>query len=293
MSARRGRLAGSAVLLGLTGVLLMAAPAAAATNPVLDPEADADLAETLAEATEVQGVCYGYGLRVSDADTRAFSGTFASSSTGAGRPAVAGPTCPRGVVQLVASISYASSYSDAEDSASWFLQSTLPGLTILDVERVTGSGANGLLDDAKSEDVLVNAVLALPGLATERAGVPPLVLDPMGEPAPDDARATGTPGSDWTRENGPALTACVLALVGAVVALALSRRRPADGAAPASSDGTSEWPRPGGDPRAQWPQAAPDYGPPDYGPPGSGPPGYGPPGSGPPGPTTTHPGSPR
>lgn len=279
MSARRGRIAGSAVLVALTGVLLTAAPAAAATNPVLDPEGNTELAESLAEATKVQGVCYGYALRVSDAGTGAFRGTFASSSAGAGRPATAGPACPRGVVQLSASISYTSSSSESEDSANWTLQSSLPSLTIQDVERVTGGGASGLLDDSKSEDVLLNAVLALPALASERAGVPPLVLDPTGDPAPAGARATGTPGSDWTRENRSALAICVLALVGAVVAFALSRRRPRDDVPPetASPDGTSAWPRPGGDPRADWPGTPPPQAPPRYGPPD---------------PTSTHPGSP-
>ena len=45
-------------------------------------------------------------------------------------------------------------------------------------------------------------MLALPGLAAERAGVPPVLLEPNTEPLPDDARPTGTPGSDWLRENG-------------------------------------------------------------------------------------------
>ncbi len=255
MSGRRvqpGRLAASSVLVALAGVLLTAAPAAAAagTNPVLDTEGDTDLAEALAEATQVQGVCYGYALEVNDFDTGSFDGSFAASSAGPGRAASTATGCTRGVVQLTARMTYTSSASESEDSASWSLQSTLPGLTIRDVERVTGTDARGLLDDAKSEDVLLNAVLALPGLATERAGVPPLVLDPGGEAAPDDARATGTPGSDWMRENGSALLLCGLALVGAVIALVLSRRRPAY-AVPqgmTSNELTPGWPRPGGDP---------------------------------------------
>jgi hypothetical protein len=252
VSARRVRPA-RLVLSGAfvaVGVLLTAAPAAAATNPVLDIEGDTDLAASLREATEVQGVCYGYTLEVDDFDTGAFDGSFAASSAGPGRVAAAGTGCPRGVVQLRARITYTSSASEAEDTASWSLQSTLPALTISDVEQITGTSASGLLDDAKSEDVLLNAVLSLPGLASEQAGVPPLVLDPAGEAAPADARATGTPGSDWTRENGSALVLCGLALLGAVVAFVLSRRRPAQTVRPGTppSDLTPGWPRPGGDP---------------------------------------------
>lgn len=214
------------LVLTLAAVLLPATSAAAATNPVLDAEADADLAESLADAQEVQGVCYGYVLRVRDDDTGVFGGTYASSSVGPGRPASAGTDCRAGVVQLEASISYASEFSESEDSASWSLRSSLPSLSIADVERLTGSSAGDLLDDGKSETALLNAVLSLPGLASEKAGVPPLVAEPNTEPLPEQARATGTPGSDWRRENGGALTLCVLAVLGGIGAFMLSRRTP-------------------------------------------------------------------
>ena len=58
----------TALAAALLGPLLLAAPASAA-NPVFDPEDDAEVAEALAEATEVQDVCYGYVLAVDDGDT--------------------------------------------------------------------------------------------------------------------------------------------------------------------------------------------------------------------------------
>lgn len=203
------------------GVLLMAAPASA-ENPVVDAEGDADLAGALAEATEVQGVCYGYELFVSDQDTGVFGGTFATSSLGVGQRALPGPGCAD-AVELQAQISYTSSFSEAEDSAGWTLLSTLPGLTIEDVERL-GLSAVDLLDDSRSETALLNAVQALPRLATEQAGRPPVVLEENTAALPPDARPTGTPGSDWLRENAAPLGVCVLLVVAGVVLLLMSRR---------------------------------------------------------------------
>jgi hypothetical protein len=208
---------------GLTAasLVLLAGPAWA-ENPVLDADGDADVAASLAEATEVQGVCYGYELFVSDQDTGQWGGTYSASSLGVGQRAVPGPGCSD-AVELRAQISYTSAFSEAEDSAAWTLTSTLPSLSIDDVERM-GLSAGDLLDDGGSEQVLLNAVLALPRLAAEQAGKPPVVLEPNTAALPSDARPTNTPGSDWLRENAAALGFCVLLVVAGVVMLLLSRR---------------------------------------------------------------------
>lgn len=204
-------------------LVLLAAPASA-ENPVLDAEGDADVAASLAEATEVQGVCYGYELRVDDQDSFVYSGTFASSSLGAGqRASAADPRCNGEVVELVASMTYTSSFSESEDFAEWRLSSTLPQLTIDDLEDL-GLQAGDLLDDGRSERALLNAVLALPRLAAEQAGKAPVVLEPNTAALPSDARPTNTPGSDWLRENSAMLGFCVLLVVAGVVMLVLSRR---------------------------------------------------------------------
>lgn len=209
------------VLAVAVGLLVVAAPAHA-ENPVLDAEGDADVASSLAEATEVQQVCYGYELTVFDQDTGRYSGQFASSSAGPGTTPTSAAACPGGVVVLQAAIEYTSSFSEAEDSASWRLSSTLPQLTIDDVERL-GLSSGDLLDDGKSEITLLNAVLALPRLASEQAGLPPVVLQPNTAPLPPDARPTGTPGSDWLRENAALLGLCVLLVLGGLLALAAAR----------------------------------------------------------------------
>jgi hypothetical protein len=208
--------------------LLVAAPAAAA-NPVLDPEDDAEVAGALAEATEVQDVCYGYVLAVDDGDTGEWGGTYAASSAGEGVRATEADGCSEGVVELVARITYTSEFSEAEDDASWELVSDVPGLTISDVED-QGLSAGDLLDDGSSATTLLNAVLSLPRLAAERGGLQPVVLTPNDEALPEGARPTGTPGSDWLRENLVLLalsSAAVLAgLVALVAAFPRGRGRP-------------------------------------------------------------------
>lgn len=201
-----------AALVG-AAVLLLAAPASA-EDPVFDAEDTADVTAALAEATSVQGVCYGWVLRVSDVDTGRYSGTW-------GTPP--GPSCPQGTVVLDARITYESTFSEAEDSADWTVESSIGGFDIADVEAL-GLSASDLLDDGKSALTLQNAVLSLPRLAAETTDLPPVVLEPNAEPLPPGAEPTGTPGSDWLRENGALLLLCVAAIAGGVMALFASRR---------------------------------------------------------------------
>lgn len=205
-------------------LLALAAPASAGENPVLDAGGDADVAAALAEATAVQGLCYGYDLTVYDSSTGQYDGQYASSSLGAGVPAGVEPArCPRGFVSLVAVVQYVSEFSESEDSASWRLDSPLPGLTIDDVESL-GLSAGDLLDDTRSETTLLNATLALPRLAAELGEVPPLVLEPNTQALPADARPTGTPGSDWLRENSALLIFFALLIGAGAVVFVLSFR---------------------------------------------------------------------
>ncbi len=213
---------------GLLLALLPAGPVAAA-NPVLDPEDDADVVAALADATEVQGVCYGYVLSVDDGDTGEWGGTYAASSGGEGVPASSADDCPSGVVELVARVTYTSDFSESEDSASWDLASDVPGLTIADVED-EGLSPQDLLDDGSSATTLLDAVLSLPRLAAEQAGLEPVVLQPNADPLPEGARPTGSPSSDWLRENIVLLALSVAAVLAGLVAFVTSSRpsRPTD-----------------------------------------------------------------
>jgi hypothetical protein len=134
----------------------MATPAAAA-NPVLDPEDDAELVEALAEATAVHDVCYGYVLEVTDNDTGVFEGTYVVTNAGVGaQPSPA--TCSRGQVLLFAYLTYASELSESEDSAGWQVSSSLGGPTTGDLEQ-QGLSAGDLTDDGKASAALRNGVL--------------------------------------------------------------------------------------------------------------------------------------
>ena len=149
--------------------------------------------------------------------------TYAASSAGPDQPASTAPDCDE-VVEHVARIDYTSSFSEAEDSASWTLVSSLPELSSADVEGL-GLSSGDLLDDGRSATTLLNAVQSLPRLAAEQAGRPPVVLEPNTEPLPADARPTGTPGSDWLRENGALLVLCLAAIGAGLLAFVASRPR--------------------------------------------------------------------
>jgi hypothetical protein len=247
----RRALAGAVLLVPL----LLASPASAA-NPVLDPEDDAELAQALAEATEVQDVCYGYVLAVDDGDTGEWGGTYAASSGGEGVRATDADGCSDGVVELVARITYTSDFSEAEDSASWELVSDVPGLSIGDVEE-QGLSSGDLLDDGASAATLQNAVLSLPRLAAERAGLQPVVLEPNASPLPEGAMPTGTPGSDWLRENLVLLALSVGAVLAGLVALVAAfprgrGRRPGPTGARPTSPASRAVPPPTSHPRDPW-----------------------------------------
>jgi hypothetical protein len=122
-------------------------------------------------------------------------------------------------VELRASITYTSEWSEAEDSASWQVASTLPEVGTDDVEDL-GLSSGDLLDDGRSGTTLISAVLALPRIASEQAGIAPVVLEPNPSPLPEGARPTASPGSDWLRENLALLAVCVFAVGSGVVAFA-------------------------------------------------------------------------
>ena len=212
--------------LALAAALLVAlAPVASAgENPVFDAETAADIQAALDEATATQGVCYSVRLRVDDVDSGFWAGTYEVRSTPPAGPAgVCG-----GVVALEASITYTSSYSEEADSASWTVSSTFPDGPTAAGLRDLGLSSRDLLDDGKSEQVLLNAALALPVLTAERVvGVPPIVLVEPTAPLPSAAAATGSPGSDRWREQGTSLLLLGLLLVGSLLsAVAAAVYRP-------------------------------------------------------------------
>lgn len=196
--------------LALVLLLLLAAPARA-EDPVLDTLTREELAAELAEATEVQRICYGYDLAVTDDSDGQWGGSWSASSLGDGITPYDSSSCT-GTVVLHVGITYTSDSSESDDSASWDIESTLGPPYTSELKRL-GLEAGDLLDDGKAETTLVNAVLALPVLVADAGLAPAVVEDPSDLPsAPADALATQRPGSDWWRENGTAVAVLVLLL---------------------------------------------------------------------------------
>jgi hypothetical protein len=209
----------------LVGLAIATASPASAENPVYDADTAAEIAAAFAEATEVQGVCYAVSLNVDDYDTGVYEGTYVVSSAGVDqRPAEA--LCSRGSVELQATVRYVSEYTEAEDSASWFVLSTLGGFGEVDLAR-SGFSAGSLLKDDESEQVLLNAALSLPRLTAETVdGVPPLVLTPSTQAPPSDAAATNRPGSDRFRQHKTEVVLLVLVALGSSLWAYTLLRRP-------------------------------------------------------------------
>ena len=187
-----------AVVLGL-GLVLLAPAAPAGAVPILDPLDAQELVQELAEATAVQGICYGWRVAVSD-DSGTFTGTDVGSSRGVGVPAEGDRACPRFVV-FRADLHYTSESSESEDSASFHVFANVGGGPDDRDLRRAGVTEDSLLG-SKDDLGLINAVQALPALVAERRLAPPVAADATEGTIPATDRATNRPGSDWTRSYG-------------------------------------------------------------------------------------------
>ncbi|MDQ3721464.1 MAG: LPXTG cell wall anchor domain-containing protein [Actinomycetota bacterium] len=174
----------------------MAAPAPAPAG-ILTPDDAAELAQSLAEAQEEQGICYGWSV------DNNFSATHdvGSSTDGPGRPLTRQPlsACTKGFVELEGDIDYACDSCESEDSASVSIDSSLPNPpTVQDLEAL-GLKAGALTGD-KDDTTLVNMVNALPLLAADRGNATYVAYEPAADvPATD--HATDKPGSDLLRDS--------------------------------------------------------------------------------------------
>lgn len=199
----------------------LAAPATAAAVPVLTEADAAELANQLAEATEVQGVCYGWQVRVSD-PTGAEDGDEIGSNFGPAVP-VDPSRCPNYVI-LTAGVSYASEFSEAEDAASWTIESNLAKPPTTQDLAALGYTESDLLGD-DNDLAILNATGALPQLVAENGEAKPVPFTTEKRPAGVGGRPTGDQGSDFLRENGALLALCALLLIAGLIWLVrLSRR---------------------------------------------------------------------
>jgi hypothetical protein len=208
----RPRLAAWAV--GLLVVFLISATDTA-TAEILPPGSATELAADVGEAASVQGVCYGWVVTVDDQENKRKT-RETGSNLGAGVDARADRShCPKYVVFL-ASMTYTSNGSEAEDSATFSVDSTVPNTpAAVDLHRI-GITEGGLLGD-QDEETVVWAVSALPELTAEKAGVPHLTLEPDAQVPEAGDQPTGSPGSDNIRRYLGWIIVLVLVAVAAAV----------------------------------------------------------------------------
>ena len=184
-----------AVVLAL--VLAIAAPAGpAGAVPILDSVDAEELVRELAEATAVQGICYGWRVAVRD-DSGTYTGTDVGSSLGVGIAAEGDRACPRFIV-FRADLHYTSESSESEDSASFLVFANVGGgPDDRDLRRV--GVTEGSLLGSKDDLGLINAVQALPALVAEKRLAPAVPADATEGTIPAADRPTNRPGSDWAR----------------------------------------------------------------------------------------------
>jgi len=197
------------------GALAVIVAPLAQALPVL-AEADAvELAQSLADATEAQGVCYGWAVRVED-QSGGPSGEDVGSDKGPGVP-VDVAACAR-YVELEAVINYTCETCESEDGASLGIDANFAGAPTEDDLDDLGFSDGSLIDD-DNDTVLSNMVGALPLITASNgaaAPVPALDAAEAERPAAGDV-PTGTPSTpDWLRDNWLALAFFALLLGGGV-----------------------------------------------------------------------------
>lgn len=202
--------------LALSLAILAALVAAPSASAQLLEEADAaELAQSLADAFEDQGVCYGWRVEVNDETASDF--VDVGSSFGPGKALAEGPEpCTKSVV-LVGRVFYTSETSEAEDSAFYAIESNLTKPPTVEELEDLGHGADGLLGE-QDDEALFNAVGALPLLVADHGEAKPVGFEPGSNLPPEQAgKPTGNQGNDFLRENWAPLIICLLLVFGGAI----------------------------------------------------------------------------
>ena len=210
--------------LGIATIAL-AGTSPAGALPILETADANELAQSLADATEDQDVCYGWKVTVYDYGGGA-DGVDEGSSLGVGQTAVEAAQCPKWVV-FEARITYTSASSESEDFATFAVHTNVPGAPSQADLRGAGISEKGLLGN-NDDQVVANATLLLPALMAERGLAEPISLEANTQPLPAGDKSTNTPGSDWMRKYGSAVGVAALTILGGLgwAAWILFRERP-------------------------------------------------------------------
>lgn len=213
--------AAQAIASTLAAVLvLLLAPALARAAPLIDPPDAAELAQTLAEATAEQRVCYGWQVTVDDQSGGGSGGLESGSSAGPGAP-LDRRSCPRWVV-LEGSVVYTSESSESEDDAGLAIASNLPRPPTVGQLEELGYGAGSLLGES-DDQAIIDMTGALPLLVAETGAAPYIPFEPPAQPIPASDRPDAGPGSDWLRNYWWVLPLGLGGAVALVVALVRAR----------------------------------------------------------------------
>lgn len=207
------------VTIALAVVLLLLAPSSPVNAAILAPEDATELANTLAEASAEQGVCYGWNISVNDYSGSGEDGPDIGSNLGPGRPVGAGSgDCEKWVV-LTGSVTYTSDSSESDDSAYWSIDSNLSNPPRSSELKDLGYDEGDLTGD-KNDVTLINAVGALPALVADHGEAEALPFETSTQPANVQGAPTNAPGNDFVREYGVMLALFGLILAGGLVWLA-------------------------------------------------------------------------
>ena len=177
----------------------------ASAGVLVEPEDEADLAQTLADAQEEQEVCYGWTIVVNGQMS-----DLGSSLDGPG-VALATDRCPKGYAILRGEVAYVCDTCEGEDSAAVEVDSNLGNPpTTADLERL-GYSAADLLGD-KDDQAVLDMTGALPLLVAEKGNAPFVAYEPATN-VPAQDKPTNSPGSDLLRDRWPVLALCALLLL--------------------------------------------------------------------------------
>jgi hypothetical protein len=208
---------GLAAVAGVAAVLVLVGGVAAHAETFLANSDATLLAGRLAEATKAQNICYGWELRVDGGFGRLQPGTDVGSNHGVGRDVGDGDCAD--YVKLVGFVSFTPESSESPDTAGWEIRSSLARPPTDGDLAAIGLTANDMLDD-DGDEVLFDAVLALPRLVADAGQAPALPLATPSEDASPAGAPTGRPGPEIFRQHGASLAlGAVLVFGGVLLAL--------------------------------------------------------------------------
>lgn len=187
---------------------------------LLDAPDRVELAQALAEATEESGVCFGYEVQLG-------GNTETLTNAGPDQQPDTATSCPKGGIELDVNIVYTAESSESNDSASFRIETDVPGLTssaaLRRLKDLTGIDEDDFLGD-KDDLALRNATAALP-LLLDGATPAELPAASTTASAPNGDRLTNPPASDWIRAHGlgigiafAVLLLAVILIVGGIIA---------------------------------------------------------------------------